>query len=72
MRQFRRTHARTWLAATTALLAVTGGLAACSPNPSGATFSRLSAVSCTSATSCFAVGRSYRSGSNYTLIERYA
>jgi len=42
-----------------------------SPNPTGATSSGLSSVSCSSSTRCFAVG-SYDKGSvSKTLVERY-
>jgi hypothetical protein len=43
------------------------------PNPSGATGSILSGVSCTAATACTAVGGYFKSsGYNLTLAERYS
>jgi hypothetical protein len=42
-----------------------------SPNPTGASYSHLLSVSCTSATSCFAVGDDLRSGAYVTLVERW-
>jgi hypothetical protein len=42
-----------------------------SPNPSGALDARLSSVSCTSATSCFAVGSSSTTTAGKALVERW-
>ncbi|HTL83668.1 MAG TPA: hypothetical protein VL856_00685 [Acidimicrobiia bacterium] len=42
-----------------------------SPNPSGALDARLSGVSCTSATSCFAVGSSSTATASRALVERW-
>jgi hypothetical protein len=43
-----------------------------SPNPVGATNSQLAAVSCTTATSCIAVGRTaLTGGSDFTLVEHW-
>ena len=41
------------------------------PNPSGTTDSQLSAVSCTSATNCFAVGHYYAYPDHKSLVERW-
>lgn len=42
------------------------------PDPTGAVGTSLSGVSCTTATSCIAVGGSYDGTTGTTLIERYA
>ena len=41
-----------------------------SANPNGAPYNRLSSVSCTSTTNCFAVGSSASDSGSFTLIER--
>ena len=42
------------------------------PIPAGASFSRLSGVSCSTTTSCFAVGEYERGAGVHSLLERYA